>query len=144
VIFVFDSQISLLFNLFQANFCMPVKLALATLAPRKKAELDIASLVDRFVDVYSNKMLPFVRFTSATAISYTLKNATHDMSPSLKDKTGFYVIILCSLLTITLADTDCEILNSGIPSISATDCCTTNGITCVDGRVTEMYDCIQS
>jgi hypothetical protein len=134
---------------------MPVKLALATLAPRKKAELDIASLVDRFVDVYSKTltpqyslvdiMTPFVRFNSATAIGYTLKNAAYDISPSLKDKTGFYVIIMFSLLTITIADTDCEILNSGIPSISATDCCTTTtGVTCVDERVTKMYDCNQS
>jgi hypothetical protein len=120
--------------------------------PRKTVSLKVT--VECFVDIYSktltpryslrDSMMPFVSFNSTTAIHFSLKNAAYDISPSLKDKTGFYVIILCSLLTVTFADTDCEILNSGIPSISATDCCTTTGITCVDGRVTEMYDCNQS
>jgi hypothetical protein len=42
---------------------------------------------------------------------------------------------------MTFAATDCEILNSGISSISSTACCTeTAGIKCVNGRVTKMYE----
>jgi Leucine-rich repeat (LRR) protein len=43
------------------------------------------------------------------------------------------------LLSSALAATDCEILNSGIPLISATACCTQVGFICVNYRVTEMY-----
>jgi hypothetical protein len=42
---------------------------------------------------------------------------------------------------MTLAATDCEILNSGISLISSIAFCTeTAGITCVNGRVTKMYE----
>jgi hypothetical protein len=48
--------------------------------------------------------------------------------------------VFYALLSEAFAATDCEILNSGISTISATACCTeTAGITCLDGRVTEMY-----
>jgi hypothetical protein len=54
--------------------------------------------------------------------------------------TGFMVFTVnLLLLNVALAATDCEILNSGISSISSTACCMeTAGIVCVDGRVTEM------
>jgi hypothetical protein len=56
-----------------------------------------------------------------------------------KRNIGFIVFILCSLLTMALAATDCEILNLGISSISSTACCTqTAGIVCVNDRVTKM------
>jgi hypothetical protein len=52
---------------------------------------------------------------------------------------GFIIVILCSFMTMALAATDCEILNSGISSISSTACCTeTAGIVCINGRVKEM------
>jgi hypothetical protein len=72
-------------------------------------------------------------------------------------KTGFRVVILYTLLTTSLAATDCEILNSGIPNIPS-NCCTETplfycctetvrlfcgvscNIVCVNGRVTKMYD----
>jgi hypothetical protein len=61
-------------------------------------------------------------------------------SPRQKPKSDLKVFLNFFLLTMTIADTDCEILNSGIPSISAPACCGNNGIVCIDGRITEMYD----
>jgi hypothetical protein len=57
-----------------------------------------------------------------------------------KRKTGFIVFILCSLLTMAHAATDCEILNSGISSISTACCTETAAIVCVNDRVTEMLE----
>jgi hypothetical protein len=58
----------------------------------------------------------------------------------LKIKTVFKVVVLCSLLLVTFAATDCDILNSGIPLISSSACCTeTVGIICKNERVIEMY-----
>jgi hypothetical protein len=60
--------------------------------------------------------------------------------PRIKQQTVFKLVIICSFVIGAFAATDCEILNSGIPAISATDCCTeTPGVTCVEDRVTEMY-----
>jgi hypothetical protein len=60
--------------------------------------------------------------------------------PRIKHKTGFKLVILFSFAICAFAATDCEILNSGIPAISATDCCTgTAGISCFEGRVIAMY-----
>jgi hypothetical protein len=57
-----------------------------------------------------------------------------------KHKTFLKVAVFYTLIAVAYAATDCEILNSGIRTISSTDCCTeTDEITCVDGRVTEMY-----
>jgi hypothetical protein len=68
-----------------------------------------------------------------------LMDLAYDSLTSPKIKTGFLVFILCSLLTATIAATDCEILNSGISSISSNACCTkTAAIVCVNDRVTEM------
>jgi hypothetical protein len=58
----------------------------------------------------------------------------------IKHKTEFKLMIIFSFVICAFAATDCEILNSGISSISSTACCTaTFGITCVEGRVIEMY-----
>jgi calcineurin-like phosphoesterase len=61
---------------------------------------------------------------------------------SKKNKTGYTLIIILSIMTVTtIAATDCEILNSGILSISSTSCCTeADGIICEDERVIEMYE----
>ena len=58
-----------------------------------------------------------------------------------KQKSGFTLVILFALITLTIADTDCEIMHSGFPVISATTCCTdNNGIVCANGRVTQLYN----
>jgi hypothetical protein len=57
---------------------------------------------------------------------------------SLQKQNRFRALALLSLLMLSATATDCEILNSGMPSIIAENCCTTEGITCVDGRVTKM------
>jgi hypothetical protein len=60
-----------------------------------------------------------------------------------KQRIAHIVFVICSLLTTTLAATDCEILNSGIPSISSTArFIEIAGITCIVGRVTEMYNLV--
>jgi hypothetical protein len=91
---------------------------------------------------HEDRMIPFVSHSSTYSpwnIFMVVPNSTY---PLPIRKTGFILFILCSLLTATLAATDCEILNSGISSISSTSCCTQifgmDGIVCVTGRVTEM------
>jgi hypothetical protein len=80
---------------------------------------------------------PIIEATSASALHYLLSKG----SPQQDIKGTLTIVILLSLLAPSLAATDCEILNSGIPSIPAEGCCTaTVGITCVDGRATVMYE----
>jgi hypothetical protein len=88
-------------------------------------------------ETLANRMIPFVKNTKVKSAPcyYFMAYIT-----SKKDKTGFIVLLIFTLMAVTIAATDCEILNSGIPSIFSTSCCTRNyGITCKDGRVTEMY-----
>jgi ABC-type amino acid transport system permease subunit len=94
-------------------------------AARREA-FDASSLVE--------STLPFFTLSSTLSLRHIFMDTR---------KNGFVVIIMCSILTMALAASDCEILNSGISSISTT-CCTTNyhgnyyEIVCVEGRVTEM------
>jgi predicted neutral ceramidase superfamily lipid hydrolase len=98
-----------------------------------KATFDVTS--------FFNSMISYVNLSSSLNLSllqYFLEvpYATH---PRKMHKNGFIIFILCSFLTIALAATDCEILNSGISTISSTACCTeTAGIVCINGRVKEM------
>jgi hypothetical protein len=84
--------------------------------------------------------IPFVYLASSFTLRYLSKSVAYDSRPRLKKMTGFTFITLYSMLiTAALAATDCEILNSGIPSISSMACCTdTAGIVCLNGRVKEM------
>jgi hypothetical protein len=50
----------------------------------------------------------------------------------------FRASVLFTLFSAVLAATDCEILNSGFPAISASECCDIEGITCENNRVVEM------
>jgi hypothetical protein len=52
--------------------------------------------------------------------------------------TTFRAAALFTLFSAVLAATDCEILNSGFPAISASECCNRDGITCEGDRVVEM------
>jgi Leucine-rich repeat (LRR) protein len=86
-------------------------------------------------------LLTFINLSSSLNLSLLqhfieVPYATH---PRPMHKTGLIIFIACSFLTLALAATDCEILNSGMSSISSTACCTeTSGIVCVNDRVTEM------
>jgi hypothetical protein len=46
--------------------------------------------------------------------------------------------VLFTIFSAVLAATDCEILNSGFPAISASECCNRDGITCEGDRVVGM------
>jgi hypothetical protein len=96
-----------------------------------KVSFDVTHLIESMISFFS------------ISSTLSLLHCTHfhnGARPHAVRKTGFIVFIMCSLLTMALAATDCEILNSGISSISSTACCTeTKGIVCVNGRVTEMY-----
>jgi hypothetical protein len=48
-------------------------------------------------------------------------------------------IIVALLATSVGAATDCDILNSGFPVISATNCCDRDNISCLYGRVVRLY-----
>jgi hypothetical protein len=85
-------------------------------------------------------MLSLVNLSSTLSLLKPFLGAPYGALPRPSRKTGYILVILCSLLALALAATDCEILNSGISSISSTTCCTeTSGIVCVNGRVTVMY-----
>jgi hypothetical protein len=86
------------------------------------------------------KSMPFVNLSPTLSLRYIFLDVAYGTRPRPMRKPGFILFVLCSLLTMALAATDCEILNSGIASISSTGCCGTAGITCVNGRVTEMYE----
>jgi hypothetical protein len=84
-----------------------------------------------------------MRTITSRSTSFAIRNL-FDVVPyfylRINHKTGFKLVTICSFVICAFAATDCEVLNSGIPSIDSTACCTaTPGITCVDGRVTEMY-----
>jgi hypothetical protein len=86
----------------------------------------------------------FERTITSRSTSFATRNlfvaVPYFKRPRINHKTGFKLVIIYSFLICAFAATDCEILNSGIPSISSTACCTeTEGITCEDGRVIEMY-----
>jgi hypothetical protein len=51
----------------------------------------------------------------------------------------FRAAALFTLFSAVLAATDCEILNSGFPAISASECCDIEGTTCEAGRVVRLY-----
>jgi ABC-type amino acid transport system permease subunit len=108
-----------------------------TQAAQKKAEFDIARLV-----VYHGTLLPFadITLTATPRYFYIIVALGTHLSPN--ETKGLYMVALFSLMTMTYAATDCEILNSGISSISATACCIIkgNGISCSpNGRVIQMY-----
>jgi hypothetical protein len=72
-------------------------------------------------------------------LRYLFVKVAYGTRPRPMHKTGLIIVILCSFMIMALAATDCEILNSGIKSISSTVCCTeTTGIGCVNDRVTKM------
>jgi hypothetical protein len=91
---------------------------------------------------FIHSMSPLDDLTKSFILRYLIKTASCGTRPRrsrLKHNPLFKLAFMCSLLTIALAATDCQILNSGIPVISPTACCTETGITCLNGRVTEMY-----
>jgi hypothetical protein len=49
-----------------------------------------------------------------------------------------FAIIVALLATEVGAASDCEILNSGFPDISATNCCDRDNISCLFGRVVRL------
>jgi hypothetical protein len=105
-----------------------------TIFPALKAQEKVPFNVTSLIEI----MILFVNFSSSSALRHIM-DVSHGIRPRPMRKNGYLVFILCSLLTMALAATDCEILNSGISSISSTACCTeTEGIICVNGRVTEM------
>jgi hypothetical protein len=96
----------------------------------KKVSFDLVPLI--------KDKISFARISSTLSLLNLLYFTYGSLIRPMR-KTGFIVVILCSLLTMALAATDCEILNSGISSISSSTCCIeTLGIVCVNGRVTEM------
>jgi hypothetical protein len=91
-------------------------------------------------DFALERMIRFGLLTSTASPHSFLMKVAYGTRIRPKQRIAHIVFVICSLLTTTLAATDCEILSSGIPSISSTACCTeTAGITCIGGRVTEMY-----
>jgi hypothetical protein len=96
-----------------------------------KEALSVASLIE--------SMIYFVKLSSSLSFRYLFVEMSYSTHPRPIRKTGFVLFIICSLLTMVLAATDCEILNSGIPSISSAACCNeVEGIYCSSGRVTKM------
>jgi hypothetical protein len=97
----------------------------------KKVAIDVTPLI--------KGMIFFVAPT--ISLRYLLKYVAYGSLTRPTRKSGIILFIMFSLLTMALAATDCEILNSGISLISSTACCTkTTGIVCVNGRVTEMWE----
>jgi hypothetical protein len=88
------------------------------------------------------RMISFVSPSATLSLRRRFTDVAYNSRPCLKQMTGFKVITIYSLLlTTAFAATDCEILNSGISSISSTACCAdTAGIVCVNDRVTEMLE----
>jgi hypothetical protein len=95
-----------------------------------EVSFDVTSLIENIHVNLSSSLNLTLRYIFVMVAYCTRPRPMHN---------GFILFILCSLLTMAIAATDCEILNSGIPSISSTACCTeTTGIVCVNDRVTEM------
>jgi hypothetical protein len=91
---------------------------------------------------FVHSMSPLDDLTKSFTLRYLIKTASCGTRPRrsrLKHNSLFKLASVSSILTIALAATDCQILNSGIPVISPTACCTETGITCLNGRVTDMY-----
>jgi hypothetical protein len=99
-------------------------------ALKAQATAKVTSLID--------SLISFINLSSTSALRHIL-DVSYVTHPRPMRKSGYLAFILSSLLTVTLAASDCEILNSGISSISSTACCAeTEGIICVNGRVKEM------
>jgi hypothetical protein len=77
-------------------------------------------LIDRAPASLGEIMVSFVNLSSSLSLRYLFMEATYGPRPRTIRKNGVIFFILCSLLTIILAASDCEILNSGISSISST------------------------
>jgi hypothetical protein len=54
---------------------------------------------------------------------------------------SFKLTLLIAFVSVTFAVTDCEILNSGIPSINKKDCCTQTKLTDLCNDTEESDDC---
>jgi hypothetical protein len=111
------------------------------LSPRAQTGIfSIALLIEE--PHLSRKVRDDIHPVSSTALPLSSRDHSDITSKRLPNGRHHFLTsraaVLFALFSAVVAATDCEILNSGFPAISASDCCDIEGITCESNRVVEM------